>query len=146
MILCLLTNYIGFSQTIDSSTNLKPDTILVDSNGAITHFAWRTSDQVPILAQHVVKSNYSDTLQVLTESLTSGCQAIILEQANVINLQDILLQNRAEMLNLDSSIIRNQKKQLRSQKREIIKYKITTTASIVLAVVVIGVFVTRTKN
>lgn len=67
----------------------------MDGTLVATHFCWRTDGQVQELAKKVVKSDYSDTLEIQYDSLLTDYErntvlqnVVITKQQEVIALKD----------------------------------------------------------
>lgn len=113
MTLWVLTVSISFSQHINHNVSLKPDTILVDTNGVPTHFGWRVHDQVPLLAEHIVRAEAAEQIENAQDSAIVHCDTIIAKQNVLTRSLRVQVDNREQKVNNQSIIIDSQKKENR---------------------------------
>jgi len=107
LILWIITICICFSQTNNDTltVSLQPDSVLTDSMGLPTHFAWRVSDQVPLIAEHVIRSKASRDIEVNQDSSIIRCDSIIDYQSLLIRTQKYQINNRQEVIATKENII-----------------------------------------
>ena len=78
-ILCTIVVFTNFSQTTEDTleVTLEPDSVLTDTLGNVTHFAWRINDQVPLIAEHVIRSNASVGIEAQQDSALTTCDSLL---------------------------------------------------------------------